>query len=269
MATLPLLIGGSIFGNLLSGIMGNNAAHTAADQQAAAGQQAIDFQKSIFDQQQKNQQPYLDAGSTSIGHLMQLIGSGKFGADSTGTVPEYNGHFTAPTLEEARNSPGYQFTAQQGSKGVLQGSAAAGGAISGGTLKALDSFNTGLADQTYGNVFNRSLSTYQTGLQDYQAKLAGYGAKLAGQQQEFGQEFAPAQLGENATQNLNTQGGQVATNVGNLMTQVGNAQAAGTVGGANAIGGAVSGGLNGLTQSLLFSKLLNSKLLQPAGTGPG
>lgn len=266
MATLPLLIGSSIFGNLLSGILGNDAAHTAADQQVAAGDRALDFQKQIWGDQQRNQQPYLQAGQQSIGQLMQLISEGKFGPGSTGPVPQYTGQFTAPTLEDARNSPGYQFTAQQGSKGILQGAAAAGGAISGGTLKALDTFNTGLADQTYGNVFQRALSTYQTGLQDYQAKLQGYGAGLAGQQQEFGQLFAPAQLGEGATQNLNSQGGQVATNVGNLMTQIGNAQASGTVGGANATTSAIGGGLTGITQGLLLQKLLAPR---PAGTGPG
>ncbi len=271
------LAGLSAAGALGGAAIQGSAAKSAAQTQANAGNQAIDFQKQIFQQQQENQQPFLNAGSQSIGQLMQALQSGKFGPGSTGPVPQFTkGDFTAPTLEEARSSPGYQFTAQQGNKGILQGAAAAGGAISGGTLKALDSFNTGLADSTYNDVFNRSLSTYNEGLSKYQAQLQGYGAGLAGQQQEFNQLFAPAQLGENASANIGQTGSQLGQSVGNLMTGIGNAQAAGTVGSANAYSGALSSATNtGLlaylaTQPGLLSSLLKIRATSaPPGTGPG
>lgn len=250
------LAGLSAAGALGGAAIQSNAAKSAAQTQANAGNQAINFQQGIFNQQQKNQQPFLDAGQQSIGQLMQALQSGKFGPGSTGQVPQFTGGtFAAPTLDEARATPGYQFTAQQGSKGILQGAAAAGGAISGGTLKALDTFNTGLADSTYNDVFNRSLSTYNEGLSKYQAQLQGYGAGLAGQQQEFNQLFAPAQLGENASANINQTGTQLGQSVGNLMTGIGNATAAGQVGSANALSSGISGATNGILQSILFKNL--------------
>ena len=260
--------GASIF----NGIEGSSAAKTASSQEVAQQNQALDFQKQVFAQQQANQAPYLAAGSTSLGQLMTALGNGTCGAGSLGAVPQFTGSFTAPTLADAQQTPGYQFTAQQGSKGILEGAAAAGGAISGGTLKALDSFNTGLADSTYNDVFNRALQTYNTGLQGYQAQLQGYQTAANAQQQEFSQMFAPAQLGENATANINQTGTQVSQNVGNLMSQIGQSEAAGTVGSANAITSGVSGAANSASQTLLLSQLL--PLLRaggatPAGTGPG
>ncbi len=260
-----LALGGlSLAGSIFGGITGSNAAKTASGQQVDAENKALDFQKQIWGQEQQNIAPWLSAGSTSIADLMKALQGGQFGAGSNPNAPQFNGTFTAPTLAEAQNSPGYEFTRQQGTKGVLQGAAAAGGAISGGTLKALDTFGSGLADTTYNNVFNRSLATYGAGLQGYQAKLAGYGADLAKQNQEFGQMFAPAQLGEQAATGINAQGNQTAQNVGNLMAGIGNAQAAGTVGSANALTGAVTGGANNLLQTLLLSRFLGT----PAATGP-
>lgn len=253
--------GASIF----SGIEGSNAAKTASSQEVNQQQQALDFQKQMFATQQANQAPYLAAGNTSLGKLMGDLQSGQLGPGSLGAVPQFTGSFSAPTLAEAQQTPGYQFTAQQGSKGILQGAGAAGGAISGGTLKALDSFNTGLADSTYNDVFNRALQTYNTGLQGYQAQLQGYQTGANAQQQGFNQLLAPAQLGENATANINQTGTQVSQNVGNLMSQIGQSEAAGTVGSANAITSGVSGAAGSASQTLLLSQLL--PLLQGAKTG--
>ncbi len=70
--------------------------------------------------------------------------------------------FNAPSLEDARNSPGYQFALQQGLQGVERSAASKGTLLTGGTLKALEGYGTGLADQTYGNLFSRALQSNQT-----------------------------------------------------------------------------------------------------------
>lgn len=256
--TAALIMGGLSAAGALGGAkMSSNAAKSAAQTQANAGNQAIDFQREIFGTQQENQRPYMEVGATSIQDIMKAIQSGKFGAGSTGMgdLPT----FEAPTLEEARATPGYEFTQQQGNKGIMQGAAAAGGAINGGMFRELAKFNTGLADQTYNDVFNRKMATYGAALQ-------GYNTKLGGQAQEFAQMFAPAQLGQGAVQNINQTGANVAGNVGNLLTQVGNSQSAGTVGSANAMSQGLSGATSGLVQSWLMKYLK-----QPAlpGTGPG
>lgn len=71
-------------------------------------------------------------------------------------------NFSAPTLEDAQNAPGYQFGLKQG-QDALQNSAAARGTLrGGGTLKDLFGYTNAAAEQNYGNVFNQNLTSYNT-----------------------------------------------------------------------------------------------------------
>jgi len=258
--TLGLIGGGS---SLFSGILGSKASGKASQQQGAAADKAIDFQKEIYGDQRRDQQPYQDLGTAAIAQLMKRIG---MGTPDFQTPDDFKGpdDFTAPSLEEARNSPGYQFAKQEGESSIVKGQAAAGGAFTGGTLRALDSFGTGLADSTYSNVFNRSLSTYKQNLDknlgvfntNLNKNLGGYQANLAGDAQEFSQLLAPAQLGENATAQIGNVGSHAATSIADLMTGKGNAQAAGTVGSANAWGGALSGLSQTANDTFLLSEFM-------------
>jgi len=324
------------------GLLQKSAAETAAQQQQKADTAALDFQKQVYADQQSRLAPYMEAGRLSLSKLMEAISSGKFGPGSLGApptaptpgvaptnVPEAPGAFTdkfkvpegapgafvAPTAEEARATPGYEFTRTQGEKSILQGAAAAGGAISGGTLRRLGEYNTGLAENTYGDTFNRSLATHQTAvgdymnkfnqsladfgtgvtgyntnLQGYQARLNAFAEKLGAfqvqdasnlshygqslnefqvkegaQQQEFNQLLAPLGVGQSAVNAVNTAGSGAAVNIGNLMTQIGNSQAGATLGGAQAISGAIGSGTNSLIQSLLFNQLFGGN---PASSQP-
>lgn len=214
--------------------MSSSAAKKAAETQASTGNAAIDLQRQEFLQQQANQQPWLDAGKASLGKLMEGIQNGTFGPGSIAP-------FAAPTADQARATPGYQFTRDEGNRGVLAAASAGGRSLSGGTLKALDRYNTGLADSTYGDTFQRALQTYQ--------------AQLTGQSQNYNELAGIANTGQTAVQNINAAGGQSATNIGNLMTGIGNAQAAGTIGSANAWNQGISGATNGILQSILLSGL--------------
>ena len=241
-------------GSIVSGIIGGSAANSAANKQVAAANQALGFQQQIYANQQQNQAPYLQAGQQSISQLMQALQSGKFGPGSTGAVPTAPGAFVAPTLQQAQQSPGYQFTQQQGNKGILQGAAALGGNINGNVFKTLDNYNTNLANNTYSTLFGQALQGYNANLSQYASQLAGYQTGLQSQQQQYNQLLQPALLGEGSVQSINNTGSQASQSIGNLMTQIGNAQAAGTVGVANAATGAI----NGLGQSYLYGQLLNS-----------
>jgi hypothetical protein len=254
-----LLIAGAVGagGSVASAKIGSGAAKTAAQQQADAAQAGLDFQKDVFNTNQQNFAPFLQAGQTGISELMDLFKSGTVGPGSLGPVPEFGG---APAIEEARNTPGYQFTAQEGTNAIMKGAAAAGGAVTGGTLRALDQYNTGLADSTYNDIFNRELQTYM-------AQLQGFGTKAQTQQQGFNQLLAPIQIGAGAAGTAGGLGQQGAVNVGNLMGQFGNAQAAGTVGSANAIGAGIGGVTNAASSSLLSSILL-PQLLKGIGKAP-
>lgn len=70
--------------------------------------------------------------------------------------------FVLPTLDQAKNQPGYQFGLQQG-QDALQNSAAARGTLrSGGSLKDLFNWTNAAGEQNYGNVVNQNLGAYNT-----------------------------------------------------------------------------------------------------------
>lgn len=106
------------------------------------------------------------------GQAWQWLGPGSGGGSSAGGMGGFgsggfgSGTFTAPTLEQAQNSPGYQFALQQGEKAIQNSAAARGTLLTGGTLKALENFGVGLGDNTYGEAFNRALQTHQTNVGD-------------------------------------------------------------------------------------------------------
>jgi hypothetical protein len=68
--------------------------------------------------------------------------------------------FKAPTMEQARNEPGFQFSMDQGRK-ALENSAAAKGILrTGGTLKDILGWGQAAGEQNYNNVYNREANTY-------------------------------------------------------------------------------------------------------------
>lgn len=245
-STAALILGGlAAAGGVTSAVIGANAAGNAAESQAQSAGNALDFQKAVYAQQQANEAPWLAAGQGSIAQIMSAIANGTYGPGSLPAPPS----FTAPSLEQAQQTPGYEFTREQGNRGILEGAAAAGGTISGGTLRQLDQYNTNLANTTYGDVFNRALTGYNAALQNYQAGLSK-------QSQEFNQLASVAGLGQTAAQGINATGTAAAANAGSLLQAIGNANAAGTVGTANAITGGIGSSINGISQALLLSKLL-------------
>lgn len=109
-------------------------------------------------------------------------------------------------------SPGYQFRLDEGMRGIENSAAAKGTLLSGGNLKDIIRYSQGVAADDFNQQFNRTASVAQGGQQ------VGMGL---------------AQLGQ-----------QSANNIGNTMMGIGNAQASGYMGQANAWGQ----GLGGLAQ---------------------
>lgn len=227
----PLIIGGLTAAGAIGGsAISASASKTAAQEQAQSAANALDYTKQA-------EAPYIGLGNTSVAQLMQALQSGQFGPGSLPT-------FSAPTQAEAESTPGYQFTRDQGLLGINRGAAAAGGAFTGGTLKSLAGFGTGLADSTYNSRFNQAMESYQ--------------AQLAKQSQEYQQLITPITIGQNAASGTST-------NVANLMTGIGNAQAAGTVGSANAINQGISGVSNAALQTYLLQQLNPAAASTPPG----
>lgn len=123
-------------------------------------------------------------------------------------------------------TPGYQFALQQGLKGTNNALASQGLGLSGAQAKGLSTFATGLANQTYGDQYNRALSTFNTNYQTASNNVNNLQNLL-----NTGQNSA-AQTGQASIAGAN--------NAGNYLTQGANAQAAGITG----IGNAANSGIN-------------------------
>lgn len=86
------------------------------------------------------------------------LGSQSYGPGSFGSG--FQQDFHAPTGEEARNTPGYQFALGEGVKALDTRNAAVGNFLSGGQEKKILSYATGLADQTYQRSYQNALGEY-------------------------------------------------------------------------------------------------------------
>jgi hypothetical protein len=228
-------------GSLGGALIGGSASKSAAQTQANAASLATQEQARQFNQTQANEAPWLQAGQTSLAQLMGgLQPGGQF-------ATPYSGTFSAPTADQARQTPGYQFSLDEGDKAIERASAASGGAFTGGEAKSLDAFNTGLADQTYQQTFNNSLQSFQTQFNTYNTNQANLYNRLA----------SSSGLGQTTATQLGQLGQTAVANEGNLQTSGAAALAGGQVGAANAY----TAGLQGLTNSasgyLQLSSLLN------------
>jgi hypothetical protein len=228
-------------GTAVAGVAGSaisaNAASSAADTQAAAANNAAGLQWQQFQQLMQNQAPYMQLGSSAIPQLQAQLG--KLG----------NMQFSFnPTEQQLEQTPGYQFTLQQGLKGVDNQLAAKGLNLSGAQAKGIGQYTTGLADQTY-------QQQYQNALQNF---MTNYGA----QSDQYNRLSGLVGLGQNSAAGVGNAGLQTANTAGNFLTSGANAQAAGIIGSANAINGGLSSAAQG---GLLYSLLGNGGA---GGAGP-
>lgn len=229
-----------------------DAANRAADLQASEAQQSLDFQKQEWDTQQKNQAPWVQAGQSSIQSLSDMVRNGGF--------PSWDQNFQAPTADQARQTPGYQFALDQGTQAVQNSAAARGDLLSGNTATALTKYGQGLADTNYQQAYNNALQQYQLGYNQFQNN----------QSNVFNRYATLAGLGQTSVNSLGQQGQAAANNVGNISVETGRAQgadiqnagyqrASGYLGASNA----VSSGINNVQQYLSLSNWLKN----PYGNG--
>ena len=231
-----MLVPGAILG---SSLLGANAAKSAADTQAAATDRANQVALDIFNQQKALQAPYREAGVTAQNRLMELLGLGG------NTAAEGYGSANKPfTYSDLTASPDYQFRLGEGLKALDRQAAMRGGLISGGAIKAAQTYGQDQASQEYTNAFNR----YQTNRTNMLQPLGNL-----------------ITSGQNAAANTGTAAGNYGTTAGNNITSGAAAQAAGNVGTANAITGGVGQYLNYNTNNNLLNVLAQQR--QSAYTG--
>lgn len=189
--------------SLIGGSMQAGAAKDAANASAGATDRATQLQRDMFEQQQKNQAPFLAAGQTALNALTPL---------ATNYTPFGMSQFT--------QDPGYAFRLKEGQRALDASAAARGGLISGNALRAAQGYGQEMGSQEYQNAFNRYQTERNARLNPLQS-LAGVGQTTANTLGQAGQNYA--------------------TNVGNALTN--QAAIAGNAGmvGANAYGNALSG----------------------------
>jgi len=174
-----------------------------------------------------------------------------FGYQDTQNRPEPVSHTTEDpygipgefsfSMDEFRDDPYYQFLQEEASRGVNRSAAARGSLGSGGTLANLQDRGLMVANKYYGDEFARQGQTYDRNMKrglgerdfDYQSQLANYDSMTNAATTRYNQLAGLAGTGQTES-NLGTLGQNYANQAGNWATQGANAQAAGTIGAANA-----------------------------------
>ena len=150
-------------GSAIAGAVGSSGAvDSGASAANALSQQAIDKGTSYY-------QPYMDAGTGALKQQNDLLGLN--GADAA-----------AGAMGTFQASPGYQYQVQQGLRGVDAGAAASGMLRSGATLKAEQTLGNNLANQDFGNYYNRLTGLSTQGLQATQGTVNLLSGQSTGQQ---------------------------------------------------------------------------------------
>jgi hypothetical protein len=199
---------------LVSAVTGSRAATNAAEIQAQSAREARALAEKMFNEQKALQEPYRAAGITAQNQLLNLLGL------SGNTAASEYGKFARPFgMSDFQADPGYAFRLSEGMKALEASRAAKGGLLSGATGKALQRYGQEMGSQEYGSAFNR----YQTERANRLQPLSGL-----------------MTLGQAAASNQGAAAGAFGTTAGNLITDIGAAQAAGGIGSANAITNAMN-----------------------------
>lgn len=281
---------------VVSGVAGaaasSSAAGNAANAQVGASQDAIAAQQAALRQQQQMLSPFLNTGTLANTKLQTLLGlGGTPGGDQTweqltapglaklateyagenpygddyqdartqlyqqaqsqylnqvdSNDPSYGSLVSPITMANIQADPvyasGLDFGLNQGAKSINNAALAGGGYNSGATLKALSKFAN-----DYGT------TKAQAGANDIMAQRNQTYGMLSGQQ---GVGLSAAGQSNSATQNA-------ANNTSGLLTGIGNANAAGIVGSANAysgIGQSIGNAYNSYNNNQLLSSLVNNQ----------
>jgi hypothetical protein len=161
---MPTAVLGPILGGVASagvGAIGSALSGNKASQGSAQAQQELA-------QQRQDLMPWVNTGGQALGQTANLLGlNGQPAADAAMTT--------------FQQSPGYQWQLGQGLRAVDAGAAAQGMLRSGATLKAEETYGSGLANQTFQQYYNNlaGMSQLGEGAAAGGASTAQTGASLA------------------------------------------------------------------------------------------
>lgn len=237
------IVGGA---TLAGSYMQSKAAKDAAGAYSQSAQAGIDQQRQMFDTLNTQGAPFRGLGYSAINQI---------GAKLPGQQPMYNekGEFTGyqtgtdyltkPFTAADLNTylaPNYGFQLEQGLNQARSGLNAAGGLVGGNAMRGLQEYAQGFA----GNAFSDAVKNYYLGQQSVGGNLTNLAnIGLGGQGQSV------------------SAGTSTAGNISNLLSSIGNAQAQGIMGSANAW----SSGLNNLSNYAMLYAMKSPGATAPKG----
>jgi len=219
--------GAVIVGGVAGAAISSDASRSASNKQADAAKNATNTQQGMFNSIQGNMQPFVSGGQQDFSQLQQYMN-----ADQTGGPGGAPGllHTFGPQDLQANLAPNYQFQLGQG-MGMLQNQNAATGGAGGGNAFA--------GEQAFAQ--NTAASAYQNAYNNYQNNQNAIYSRLGNL----------AQLGQASGTNTALGGSAFGQGISNTMVGLGNAQAAGIMGQANAYGQ----GLNSITSGFMYGNM--------------
>lgn len=204
-----------------SALIGSSAAKKAAQTQAKAADKASATTLKMYETTRADLQPWAGTGNAANQSIANMYGL------PTAANPAGGGAFNESSLAAFRNSPDYQVAMREGLRSKDLTAAARGNLLSGEQEKARTSYASDLSSMKFGEYMNNLF------------KISGMGQNAAA-----GQGSAAMNAGSQISNNI----------IG-----AGDASAAGTMGAANAWGGALSG----IGSNLGYLAMRNPSAYQP------
>lgn len=206
-------------GNMFQGLNSAQGAQDASGAQMGWGQRGMDIASSIYQNNQAKFNPYEQTGNQANAQLQQGMGQqGSLGRQFT--------------MADFNKDPAYQFNVQQGLQAINNSNSVRGGALSGGTQKALQNYGMQQASNEYGNAQNRFVQNQNQNFNQLSG-MANMGLSATNQQASLGQMYGNSMMGQ--------------------YNNMGNAQAGGILGkvaGQNQAIGGVAGAAGGMASMM-------------------
>jgi hypothetical protein len=198
--------GAVVVAGVASSYMQSQAASKAADQYSAQAERGLQYNQEMFNKINEQNAPYRAAGERGATLYNQLADSGYL--------------TNQPTMNDmTKLMPNYKFGLDQGLGQLNAQINAAGGAVSGNAIQGAQQFAQGYAGNALTDAFNQ-----------YQANRSNVVSNVN----------ALTNVGQQANATTATAASGASANASNMLSSIGNAQAAGTMGQANAYAGALN-----------------------------
>jgi hypothetical protein len=194
-----------------------DAAQTASDQQVGVAREGMALNQANLEKFREILKPYTDSGINGIGGMQGYATAGMPAMQQQMSIAGLNGAGSQQAMyDQIANSPQLQAMMRQGENAMLQNASATGGLRGGNLQGALAQFRPAMLNQAVNQQYDR---------------LGGFANMGLGINQNL------AQLGQASAAGVGGAGLQTTANQGGLLSQIGAAQAGGTLGQSAALTG--------------------------------